>query len=452
MEPDKTSLLDRFGNWLRTSVIVKLAFIGFAMLLLLIPASMIQSLVGERRQTRDNVVAEVSDKWGSHQYVTGLVLSLPYTVVHKEGVEKRYFHILPDTIELRGTLTPHVRHRSLYEVLLYNAQLAVTGNLTVPDLARHGINPDAVLWAEATVSVGISDLRGVKAPIVITCNGTKYETGPGTAVRGLMGTDGSVSAPINLKPGQPLVFSYDLNLNGSQRLYVSPVGKMTTVQVSSSWASPSFSGHFLPESRTVTAQGFTATWRVLHLNRSIPQAFSTSQFENRDRNYEQADGAPSLNNVAFGVDFLPAIDGYQTTERSTKYGSMLVLLTFLTFFLVEVLGNRHFHPVQYLIVGISLVMFYLLLLSLCEYIPFGWAYLAGCVTIVGLVTYYAVYIFKDTRLTLTLLAVLMASYGFFYILLQLPDYALLIGTLGLLAVLAAVIVVTRKLDWYNLGR
>lgn len=440
---------ERLGHWWRTSVVVKLAFIGFAMLVLLIPQNMIEGLTRERQETRNGVIQEVSSKWGGAQSVTGLIVTLTYTVATDKGPVKKYFHLLPDKLDISGKLEPQVRRRSLYEVLLYNAQLDVRGELTLPALAPYGIADKDVAWDQASLSIGIADLRGVKDSIVLHCNGARLETAPGLPTPGLLPQDNGVSALARLHSGQKISFSYHLNLNGSGRLFLSPVGKITNVQLSAPWSTPSFGGEFLPETRAVTPQGFTAHWQVLHLNRNIPQAFHTAGGGN-DRNQYAAYEDAGLQRADFGVDLLIAIDGYQTTARSTKYGSMIILLTFLTFFLVEVTSGRQFHPVQYLMIGSALVLFYLLLLSLCEYIAFGWAYLVGCTVIVGLVTYYARFVFDSVGLTLRLGGILAAAYGFFYILLELADYALITGTLGLLLVLATVMYLTRKFDWYNL--
>jgi len=244
----------------------------------------------------------------------------------------------------------------------------------------------------------------------------------------------SVKVPAT---GLSNTFSLELNLNGSQGLNFIPLGRETNVNLASNWASPSFKGVFLPDSREVTDNGFKADWKVLHLNRNYPQ--------------EWAGNAPSsVGESAFGVELLIPVDEYQKSMRSIKYAIMLIALTFLIFFFVEVLNSRRIHPIQYILVGLALCIFYLLLLSISEHLNFNKAYIISSIATILLITAYTKTVFKSNRLTSLQSLVLVILYGFMYLLIQLEDYAILIGSIGLFIVLAIVMYISRKIDWYNI--
>ena len=229
-------------------------------------------------------------------------------------------------------------------------------------------------------------------------------------------------------------FHFKLNLNGSQQIHFSPVGKMTTVTARSTWKDPSFEGAFLPVERTINANGFSAKWKVLHLNRNFPQ-----YWKGGDHNLFQA---------AFGVKLFSPVDIYQKTMRTAKYALMFIVLTFMAFFISEVMNRLRVHPVQYLFIGLAIIIFYVLILSISEQLNFGAAYLISAGAIIGLITGYAKAILKNGSVTLMVGGILVILYGYLYILLQLEDYSLLMGSAGLFLVLSAIMYLTRKIDWY----
>ena len=257
-------------------------------------------------------------------------------------------------------------------------------------------------------------------------------------------------------------FRYGLELNGSRWLGALPFGRETTLAVEAPWPDPQFDGAFLPAERTVTEDGFAARWRVLHLNRNYPQQFtgtfgaSTADVPLPVR-YRADYVEPAMRDggardaAAFGVALRLPVDAYQKTDRAAKYALVVVLLTFTVFFFVEVLGGRRVHPIQYLLVGLALCLFYLLLLALSEHVPFDAAYLASLVAILGLVAFYVVGVLKSGRLGGVVVGLLALFFGFFWVLLQLQDWALLLGALGLLLILGAVMALSRHIDWYALS-
>ncbi|WP_310396087.1 cell envelope integrity protein CreD [Hymenobacter sp.] len=472
---------DRLNAWMSASVTLKLLSIGLLLVLLLIPSSMVEGLITERAQNRDAATAEISSQWGGAQLVLGPVLVLPYTARltdEKGNVSEvvRYLSLLPDTLATTGTLAPERRHRGIYEAVVYRAALRVRGSFQAPPLADLGVPAAAVRWSEAFVAVGISDMKGIRNVLALRWDGrargfepgvpsadvlpfgsaptattqvatvvnererySKYQDGaerdsPGAAASGL---NVLVPLPDETALTRRHTFAFDLDLNGSTGLLLAPLGRQTTLHLSAPWADPSFIGAFLPARRTVTPAQFAADWRVLHLNRNYPQHW-------------RSDGdRPSVDASTFGVRLLVPVNEYQKTMRAAKYALLPLTLTFLIFFFVEVLNRRRIHPFQYILVGLALVIFYVLLLALSEQMPFDAAYGLAALVTVGLVTAYAAASFRQRRLTGATAGVLALVYGFLFVVLQLQDYALLVGSLGLVVVLGAVMFLSRNVDWYN---
>jgi inner membrane protein len=447
------SLFDRLNQWLRTSTLVKLATIGILILILLIPATMLQSLITERQSTRDAAIAEISEKWGGTQTISGPVLSVPYTVVEKDekGVETRrtaYAHVLPDDLGIGGSLQPEQRNRGLFQVMLYNTRLRLRGTLPRPSPEKLGISPTAMQWDRAFVSLGIQDMKGIKDEVRLRVNGKPQVVEPGIP------TDDLLTSGINARvpDADSLRFDCELNLNGSTDLYFMPFGKQTSVSLTSPWATPSFVGAYLPDNRTVEATGFRAQWKVLQYNRNYPQqGVGTFLFRHQPgaAYAEGYKGESVADPTAFGVRLLTPVDEYQKTMRSAKYAVMFILITFTAFFFVEILDKRRIHPIQYLLVGFAVCLFYLLLLALSEHISFNWAYLVSATAILGMITFYVRYVFQNARLTALFSGILALLYGFYFSLLQLEDYSLLLGTLGLALILGTIMYLTRRVNWYK---
>ncbi|CCH02244.1 Inner membrane protein creD [Fibrella aestuarina BUZ 2] len=448
------SLFDRLNQWLRTSTLIKLATIGILILVLLIPTTMLQTLISERESTRNTAVAEVSGKWGGVQTISGPILSVPYTVVEKDekGKESRYTayaHVLPDDLRITGTLQPEQRNRGLFQVMLYNTRLLLRGTLPRPDMERLGIDPAAVQWNRAFVSVGISDMKGIKDEVQLRVSSGGGALQPLTVEPGVP-TDDVLASGINARVplGDSLRFDCELNLNGSTDLYFMPFGKQTTVSLTSPWATPSFVGASLPDQRTVSASGFGAQWKVLQYNRNYPQQGLGAFLTHRSPSEEGVTVSAAVG-TEFGVRLLTPVDEYQKTMRSAKYAVMFILITFTAFFFVEVLDKRRIHPIQYLLVGFAICLFYLLLLAISEHMSFNLAYFISAATVLAMITFYVRYVFENTRLTALFSGILALLYGFYFSLLQLEDYSLLLGTLGLALILGTIMYLTRRINWYQ---
>lgn len=423
----------------KESTTVKVAVIGLLILLLLIPAGMVRSLILERERRQADVVREISSKWGNEQVVAGPILSLPYERTMK-GPENKpvtytaYVHVLPDQLDISGDIRPETRYRGMYEAVLYNTALNLTGSFSMPDLKALGVSPKEIRWDRAFLSVGIPDMKGLKENIGLKLDGVETIMNPGIAASDVLGA-GLSSAIPNLRREEKLSFDLSLNLNGSQWLGFVPVGKVTTLALSSKWTNPSFDGAFLPEERSVGAKGFSAKWKVLHVNRNYPQAW--------------IGGGQNINDSAFGVKLVIPVDAYQKSTRTVKYAVLFIALTFMAFFFSETLNKLRLHPFQYLLIGLALIIFYALLISISEHLSFGKGYLISSVATILLVSGYARGILGKASLAIAVCGVLAILYGYLYILLQLEDFALLLGSVGLFVILAIVMYLTRKMNWYT---
>jgi inner membrane protein len=438
MEENKPSFFDR------NSVVLKMVLVSVIMLLLLIPQFMVTNLITERQSTRNQAVEEVSDKWGGQQTVAGPILTVPYQVFDKDSKGNahrsvKYLRFLPEELNLKAQAGPEIRYRGIFHVVLYRLQLTTQGTFKLPSPASLGIEDKDMLWGQSFLAVGVSDLRGVQEDIPLDWDGRKAIFQPG--VNGLSALSSGIFAATPISPGQRSIsYSYQLKLNGSQRLNFIPSGKTTNVHVESAWSSPSFQGKFLPKERKIGEKGFTADWQVFYMGRNFPQMWWNNQVA-----WEE------LNGSSFGVELVMPVDAYQKVMRSAKYGALYILLTFGVFFLFEILAGLRIHSIQYLLVGFAIILFYLLLLSLSEYISFTPAYALACLGIIGLITGYSRSVLCNWKKAGIIGLLMTALYGNLFVLLQLEDYALLLGALGLFTALAMTMYVTRKVDWYEVG-
>ena len=438
---DSTTMLSKLGNGIKNSIMLKLFLIATIMLLLLIPTSGIKDLIYERQSNRQAVMSEISDKWGGHQVLAGPILNVPYKTYfqNKEGELRyttSYAHFLPNRLSVVGDIEPEMRKRGIYEVVMYNTKLSFKGAFGKPDFDILNIDSAHVMWEDAYVSIGIPDMSAIQKDVLLTWGEKSYAMESGLPERDVVKSGLISRVPLN--EADQYSFSFDVDVNGSGQLSFVPTGKKTIVNLKSTWADPSFNGEFLPDTSNVSADGFTASWEVLDLNRNFPQ-----QWLGNDQNIQAA---------AFGVSLFMPVDEYQKNMRSVKYAMLVISLTFLIFFLIEILNKKRFHPFQYVMVGLVVVIFYSLLISFTEHLGFNMAYLISAVMVVGLITVYVAAVFRSTRLTALVSLLLSVIYFFIFVILQLQDFALLVGSLGLFAALASLMYLSRHIDWYNLGR
>lgn len=445
----ESSIFDRANSWIRSSVSLKLFIITFLILLLLIPTSMIKSIISERQYLNQETTAEVSSKWANEQLIMGPILTIPLIYEYEREYKKdnsvqlekvtvlEYYHVLPSLLKIDGQVDPKKLTRGLYEVVVFDSKSTVSGNFDLhiePD--KSGLKE--IKWDEAFLTIGISDLRGIKDEINFHWGDKAINAKSGSNIQSLIASGVTIELPT-VKQNEAISFGFDLNLQGSKNLSYIPVGAITNVNLKSSWPSPSFNGSFLPDARTITDQGFTANWKILQLNRNFPQSWVGSHQQN------------NLFESAFGVNYILGLDDYQKSMRSAKYAVMTIVLTFLIFFLVEVLHKRKIHPFQYTLVGLSLSLFYVLLISISEHTSFNLAYIISAISVVVMISLYSLSVFKSSKHSLLLVATLTGIYGFLFVTLQLTDYALLMGSIGLTIILAITMYFTRNINWYKIN-
>lgn len=444
-----------FGKRYRT--IIKLVGVGVLILLLLIPLGMITGVLSDRLNRRNEAVYDITSSWGKQQCVIGPVLGIPYQYKFKtikeiagadSKVEKREVeetaigiaYFLPETLNVISDAETQMLHRGIYDAAVFRAQIKLSGKFAPPDFGALKIDIKDVQWKDAFVSFALNDLRGTREAIVLDWGGTKKPLLPGSQVPGY--TTGGTAMLGDAKPmGAPVDFSIPLDFNGSEGIYFAPFGVQNEATLKSNWPDPAFRGAFLPADRSVRSDGFDAKWKVSYYGRDYPQSW-TSRTGN-ERFTTQA-VAQSM----FGAQFLSILDAYRYVERSIKYGVLFLVLVFTTFFLFEVTARQKIHPLQYLMVGAALCLFYLLLLSISEFVGFGLAYLIAAAASTILITWYCRFFLGGGVRTLIIGAGLAGVYTFLYITLRQQDYALLMGAIALFILLAVVMYVTRKIDWY----
>ncbi len=446
------STFGKVNQWARNSISLKLMVIGIFVLILLIPSEMVQSLIRERETTRNQAISEIWRTWGDRQVLSGPVVSVPVvtsTVLANGAVEAstRYLHFLPENLSVTGDIAPEIRYRSIYEAVLYSCSLDVTGNFK--PLLPKGLNvqPADIRWEKAFITLGISDMKGIKENIDLAWNDSVYRMQPGVPVRDII--SGGVSIPLVVDPLLEHKFSFKLQLNGSRLLSFLPFASELNVKLTSPWANPSFEGAFIPAGKSVTKDGFNAEWKILELNRNYGQ-FGFDNFigtnQERPNDIFAGDRISSENTLgAFGVNLIMPVDQYQRTTRAAKYGVLFVILTFVTFFFFELLRKKYVHPLQYLIVGFAVMLFYLLLLSMAEYMLFDLAYAISAVVVTLMVMLYAGAIFSNRKYGIIVGLILFMLYAYFYTLLQLQLYSLLFGSIGMAVMLSVIMILTRNL-------
>lgn len=419
------------------STTLKLVGIALLALALSVPLLFVGALVGERQGRLASAEAAIAEAQGRAQVLSPPILAWDELerVVADGSVRRVTHHLAPRDAELRAVLRVEERRRGIFRVPVYRVELAIAG----------GFAPDPLRAADARPIPGsirlawpIGDLRGVRAIGPVTIGSGEFE--PESAALPIAGGEGLV-VPIpdlGTLPAQ-LPYRLALDVSGTRELWFLPLARTTEVQVEGAWPSPSFAGAFLPVERDVGADGFRARWSVLGVNRRIPSDWT-----------EHEAGTIRFDAARFGVVLNDPLSVYRLVERSLKYGLVFVGLTFGLAFVVEVLSGRRVHPVQYLLVGSALVVFYLLLLALSEHIGFGPAWVVSASTLIGIVGGYVAGVFGARRAGAWVAGWLALLYGFLWVMVTSEDHALLIGALGVVAMLAATMALTRRIDWYRI--
>jgi inner membrane protein len=415
-----------------TIKIVVLAFLGF---FLLIPLEMIKSIIRERQKNAEEVKKEIAFQWAGQQIISGPVLNIPVRIFPSKKEIDPYvsvFHFMPESLSIKGDVQTEKRHRSIYQTVVYTADLNISGYFVIPELIAD--SNSEVLWKDAYFTMGISDNRGLKGTIQL-----KTDTGILEAIPGLKDADlftTGISFPANLTiRDKKFSFSESLKLSGSDGLSFTPVGKTTEVVINSKWKSPGFRGNFLPVERLLNESGFNAKWLVTNLNRNFPQTWSGKAY--------------NTGNDSFGVDFILPVDHYQKSLRSAKYGILFIALTFMALIFSELAIKEKIHVFQYIMVALGLVLFFSLLTALSEYIGFNFAYLTASSSIIFLISFYLMKLLKNRFTVYLISGLLVLLFAFIFILLTLNDFAYLAGNIGLFVLLAVTMMLSVKLDLFK---
>ncbi len=430
-------------NWHQTTTF-KLTIIGLLVLLLLIPLGMVKSVIREREHTEQQVEQEMMQQWGGQQLVSGPVLHVPIYTYHTSENNKtseqtqvkikQWLHIMPDDLSVTGQINPEIRYRGIYKQVLYNADLKLKGYFV--SISKIAVQADEIDWANAHITFGISDNRGVKGEFIFKWQDKSLDPESGLITNDLSSSGVTFKTPIlgNMLNSQKN-FEANINLSGAKSIAFNPIGKITNVNLESGWMNPSFMGSFLPINRNVDDSGFTAQWTITHLNRNFPQHWIGKQY--------------SINEHQFGVQLYDPVNHYQKSLRSAKYGILIICLTLLVFLFIELVKKKEIQIIHYLLVGLALVLFFSVLTALSEHIGFLWAYIVASISIISLVTSYSYGMIKDKYQAFWIFVSLSILYAFLFVLLQLNDFAFLAGNIGLLIALGAIMKASLKIKTAN---
>ncbi|TGV02579.1 cell envelope integrity protein CreD [Flavivirga rizhaonensis] len=448
---------NKFGHWIKTSITARMLMVGFLTLVLLIPLVFIEDLIRERSSRQTEVINEINQQWGNEVLIYGPILKVPYKIykektvtdkktkkVYTENIEEiRYAYFFPESLNINSSVNPEEKKRGIYTTAVYNSKMSITGSFIKPNFSDIEINDKDILWNKSKIIIQSSNVKGVNEAN-LKLNQTDYELSSKYNDKKNYNYNEVPLHTLETKNinreqllfQKPLTFNIKFNIKGSEQIRFIPTGKQTEAQITSNWKTANFFGEFLPyNDDKINDEGFNAKWKILDLNRPFSQ--------------EHFYGIPDLKEFVFGVNFMIPIDEYQKSERSAKYGFLVIGLTFLIFFLIQTLSKIDIHPFQYLMIGLALTMFYTLLVSISEHSNFLKAYLIAGISVITLITLYSKSILKTLKFPFFIGLSLTALYTFIYVIIQLENYALLVGSIGLFLILAIVMFVSRKIDWNN---
>ncbi len=450
-------------NWMQTSTTFRMAIIGFLILVLLIPLAFVKDLIKERKQRQSEVVSEINETWGEEVNLYGPIVKIPYYLytertvtdtktkkvqtIQEKTINHAYF--FPESLNVHGAIQSENKSRGMYTTAVYKTTISIDGTFKTPSINALEIPKENMLWEKAQIIMETTNLKGINDAIEIHFNENtlsfQSNFNQNTTKNPILNKFGAYesqhvytieTATFNAKKlfeGENVGFKMSFNASGSQRFQIIPIGKETTMHLTSNWKDASFIGEYLPTNKDkITENGFDARWKILQMNRPFSQQFKS---------------LPDLDDFACGVDFFIPVDDYQQNERTAKYGYLMIGLTFLLFFLLQTLSKIYIHPFQYLMVGLALIIFYTLLISISEHSDFTTAYSIAATAVICLITLYSKSIMKNWKFPLFIGLSLSILYGFIFVIIQLENYALLVGSIGLFVILALVMYTSRKIDW-----
>ena len=393
-----------------------------------IPQFLIQDLVSERKSTESSAEREVFQSWGGSQTIAGPYIEVIYS---KEAAKERYYlMIMPELLNVKGQVNTKPLKRGIYDFMVYETSLNLTGQFKLPKDFEKNHQDKICNFEEAKIVINMTSLRGLRDNVIFNIDGKSYKMESSAVQTGL-------ACQVDLSDilsGKTFDFAVTIPFKGSDNLKFSPVGQTTNITLNSDCPTPSFQGNYLPDERQINDAGFLATWKVLAINRNYPQVLA-------DRS--------KITESPFGVELKVPVEQYQQTNRAIKYAFLIILLTFAAVFFIEMRKATPIHPVQYLLVGIALIVFYTLLLSFSEHISFALSYLIASVMTIGLIVAFMASVTKDKKTALGIGVLLAVLYAFVYVLLQLESYALMVGSIGIFVILGIAMFASQKIEWYK---
>lgn len=432
------------------STTVKMAVVGFLTLILLIPLEFVKSLISERSMRKKEVIEEVSNLWGKDIYFYGPILKIPYksyeeynitnpkngTVTFEKKVTTKSAYFFPENLTSKTIAKKNTSlKRGIYNNVVFTANMNFKGNFKQLNFEKIGIKAEDLLWDQASIVVKTTNLKSIKSDLNIDLNNQKLNFESKTEEDNFYGTLESDKFNYNdsHRNGE-IAFNFDMEYNGSNSIKFIPIGKKNIISMDSDWDSPSFEGAFSANdtTKTINKKGFHADWKILDINRAFAQ--------------QHLNKLPNLNEYSFGTKFIETVDEYQQNERASKYGFLVIGLTFLVFFLIQSISKINIHIFQYSMIGLALIMFYTLLISITEHSSFTFAYIVAGIAVVVMISLYSKSILNNKFSGFIAIA-LTALYTFIYVIIQLESYALLVGSIGLFAILGAVMYFSRKIEW-----
>jgi inner membrane protein len=422
----------------------KIAVITLIVLGLMIPLTMLRSLITERSQMRAQAVDTVAKGWGGSLQFGGLMLRVPFEVSRKSAsgevyIDSHQLYLLADDLHIEATLDHTITRRvGIYGVPVYLVHAKLSGSFKMADVLNEALTvkyADATFrWKDAAVRLPISDVRSIREMTAATLGQRPMKFGP-SAAGGIVGVESKVDLSDYLHETS-LPFALDMVLAGSQSVAFLPTAALSKTELQAGWPDPQFKGSFLPSQYNIDAQSFMAQWQVLALNRGFPQSWMDGQVE-----------AAAFTGSAYGAELFQSVDVYQRCERAVKYALLFIALTFLSFFSWECLSKLQIHPMQYLLIGLALSTFYLLLIALSEHLPFWMSFWLAAASLVTLLGLYIAGATDRFRFGAIVAFIMTLVYGLLYMLVLSESNALLMGAIALFAVLATIMISTRKMRW-----
>lgn len=433
----KESITNRI-NLRQWGLYFKIAFILFLLLLLMIPNGLISSLVNERSSLMYSTQHEIASTWGGEQVLSGPILSIPFKTMYKnaDGKELLYDHTLyltPEVVDIDSEVVTQQRKKGIYNTTLYTNRNNVSATFDVPEIALFGSNVKSISYEEATLWLPLSEPSAINMAKLVLSDSKQLKMR--SYQHDYMSS--GLKQYVDLSEKKELSLNIEIEYRGSRMQSYIPSGAQQKVSMQADWPSPGFEGNMLPKSREISTDGFTAEWFSNEYNRPMPEIWKDDEF------------SLHLNRKGYGVRLIQTVDHYQKNMRSIKYSLLIISLSFLVFFFFETLSGKKIHPLQYILIGLALSLFYLLLLSFSEHFGFNMAYVIAACSTIGLVSWYSSTMLSAGKSVLVLISILTGLYTYIYVLLQMEDFALLVGSIGLFVILATVMRLSKKLDWYN---